>query len=150
MTSHPPAEFGVSAIDHVAYPVRDLNQALEFIARVLGSGQLRDPYVVNGTVAVQQVPVGDAMLSLHQVGNGISLAAPAAVPGSLDICFNWTGPIGSAVDHLRAARVAIIEGPVERLNAKGERGWSVYFRDAELNLFELHSTTLEPQAPASP
>ncbi|ATE63677.1 glyoxalase/bleomycin resistance/extradiol dioxygenase family protein [Rhizorhabdus dicambivorans] len=130
----------IGSIDHVAYPVRDLPGMVDFLARVLGARVGREPYRVDGEIAVQQIAVGDALLSLHRHGNGIGLAAPAAAPGCLDICFRWNAPIAQAVAHLQAVGVELVEGPVPRRSSAGEAAQSVYFRDPEGNLFELMST----------
>lgn len=129
----------VGQIDHVAYPVNDVEKTVVFLERVLDARRDREPYRIDGRVAVQQLRVGDAMLSLHQRGNGIALVAPQAAPGCADICLVWTAPIESAVAHLQAAAVEIVEGPVDRRSANGASGQSVYFRDPDGNLFELMS-----------
>ena len=132
----------IGPIDHVAYPVADLPVMVGFLSWVLGARCTREPYRIDGEVAVQQVAVGDALLSLHRHGNGLDLAAPAAAPGCLDICFRWNAPIGTAVAHLAAVGVAVVEGPVPRRSAAGEPGQSVYFRDPDGNLVELMSTMM--------
>jgi catechol 2,3-dioxygenase-like lactoylglutathione lyase family enzyme len=53
-----------------------------------------------------------------------------------DLCFAWPGPIEGAVAHLRARRVAIELGPVDRHGAQGA-GTSVYFRDPDGSLLEF-------------
>lgn len=131
----------IGPIDHVAYPVTDLAGMIGFLARVLGARCEREPYRIDGEVAVQQVAIGDSLLSLHRSGNGLDLAAPAAMPGCLDICFRWNAPIESAVAHLTRLGIEPVEGPVARRSAAGEPGRSVYFRDPDGNLVELLSTT---------
>jgi catechol 2,3-dioxygenase-like lactoylglutathione lyase family enzyme len=59
-------------------------------------------------------------------------------PGNSDLCFEWTGPIKAAVNHLRTRGVTVEVGPVERSGAGG-RGQSVYFRDPDGSLLELIS-----------
>lgn len=130
----------IGPIDHVAYPVANLPDMLAFLSRVLGARCERAPYRVDGEVAVQQVAVGDALLSLHRHGNGMELAAPAAMPGCLDICFQWNAPIETAIAHLAEAGVTVIEGPAPRRSAAGKPARSVYFRDPDGNLVELMST----------
>jgi catechol 2,3-dioxygenase-like lactoylglutathione lyase family enzyme len=50
----------------------------------------------------------------------------------------WDGPIEAAVERLRANRVEVELGPVERTGARGG-GTSVYFRDPDGSLLELIS-----------
>jgi hypothetical protein len=50
----------------------------------------------------------------------------------------WTGPIATALEHLRLHEISVVEGPVGRLGARGP-GQSVYFRDPDGSLIELIS-----------
>jgi catechol 2,3-dioxygenase-like lactoylglutathione lyase family enzyme len=59
-------------------------------------------------------------------------------PGNSDLCFEWSGPIDGAVDHLTRLGVDIEEGPVPRPGVRGH-GTSVYFRDPDGSLLELIS-----------
>jgi catechol 2,3-dioxygenase-like lactoylglutathione lyase family enzyme len=58
------------------------------------------------------------------------------VPGSLDLCFIASIPLGQVIERLRDKGAAIIEGPVRRTGAKGVIE-SVYLRDPDLNLVEI-------------
>jgi len=58
------------------------------------------------------------------------------VPGALDLCFIASVPLDAAIAKLRAAQVAIIEGPVRKTGAQGAIR-SVYVRDPDLNLVEI-------------
>ena len=89
----------LGAIDHVAYPVRDIDQMVCFLRSVFDAREDRAPYIEDGVVQVKQILVGESVLSLHRFGNGISLAA-SGQPGCLDICFRWNGTINSAIEHL--------------------------------------------------
>ena len=129
----------VERIDHVAITVADLDSALGFYRRVLGA-VVTNWYEIDGAVAVAEIHIGGAMLNLHQVGNGVSLVAAKPTPGAIDMCFRWHGPIGTAVEHLDAAGVKIIEGPAPRRARDGQAALSVYFHDQDGNLLELLST----------
>jgi catechol 2,3-dioxygenase-like lactoylglutathione lyase family enzyme len=59
-------------------------------------------------------------------------------PGNSDLCFVWSGPIDTAIAHLRERGVAIELGPVPRTGGRGD-GTSVYFRDPDGSLLELIS-----------
>lgn len=82
---------------------------------------------------------GEVQLNLH--GPGLSPTPVARLPvqpGNSDLCLEWVGPIGEAIQHLLAQRVEIELGPVERFGARGE-GISVYFRDPDGSLLEFIS-----------
>jgi len=82
---------------------------------------------------------GDQQLNVHGPGSEPHpRAADPVRPGNSDLCFCWDGPIGGAVEHLRARGVEVALGPVERLGAGGA-GRSVYFRDPDGSLLELIS-----------
>jgi catechol 2,3-dioxygenase-like lactoylglutathione lyase family enzyme len=132
----------IAHIDHVALTVSDLESMIAYFERVLGARRTRPPYRVGDAVAIQQLTVGDAMLSLHRLNNGVSLVAASANIGSLDICLRWNAPIAAALDHLREQQVEVIEGPVARRSADGQPAQSVYFRDPDGNLIELLSTVV--------
>jgi catechol 2,3-dioxygenase-like lactoylglutathione lyase family enzyme len=82
---------------------------------------------------------GAEQLNLH--GPGFTPAEVARLPvqpGNSDLCFEWKGPIEGAAAHLKAHKVAIERGPLERFGARGP-GMSVYFRDPDGSLLEFIS-----------
>ena len=81
----------------------------------------------------------NAQLNLH--GPGVQanpLAKIPVPPGGSDLCFEWSGPIDQAIEHLKMHAVAIELGPVQRSGARGE-GHSIYFRDPDGSLLEFIS-----------
>jgi catechol 2,3-dioxygenase-like lactoylglutathione lyase family enzyme len=126
----------VSGWDHVAITVADIDVTCSFYRDLLGAQQVNE-YRIAGKVAVRQISVGGARLSVHQLGNGIDLVAKRPTAGSADICMRWSGTIESAVALLREHRVEIVDGPSPRETSNGLPSQSVYFRDPDGNLLEL-------------
>lgn len=129
----------IRGIDHVAITVADLDAACAFYARVLGAS-VEEEYEIGGRIAVKRVAFGQAILNIHQQGNGVDLVARQPMPGSVDICFRWQGDIAVAQVQLESRGVTVIEGPVARTTADGISAYSVYFRDPDGNLIELMAT----------
>ena len=80
---------------------------------------------------------GDQRLNVH--GPGVEphpVARRPVQPGNSDLCFEWQGPIDSAIEHLGRHGVEVELGPVDRAGARGA-GRSVYFRDPDGSLLEL-------------
>jgi catechol 2,3-dioxygenase-like lactoylglutathione lyase family enzyme len=128
----------ISAIDHIAVTTSDLDRFVSFYQRVLDA-EVGAEFSFDGEVAVVQLSIGGAMLSVHRVGHGHALVARAPTAGAADVCFRWSATIDEAVGVLREAKVEIIDGPVRRTGAGGTEGQSVYFRDPDGNLVELLS-----------
>jgi catechol 2,3-dioxygenase-like lactoylglutathione lyase family enzyme len=129
----------IRGIDHVAITVTDLDATCAFYSRVLDA-RVEESYEIGGRIAVKRVAFGQAILNIHQQGNGIVLVARQPLPGSTDICFRWDGSIDAAKTMLESRGIAVIEGPVARHSADGAPGRSVYFRDLDGNLVELLAT----------
>ena len=129
----------IRGIDHVAITVADLDASCAFYALVLGAA-VAEAYEIGGCIAVKRVAFGQAILNIHQQGNGVDLVARQPTPGSVDICFRWQGSIVAAKTQLESRGVSVIEGPVARTSADGVSGNSVYFRDPDGNLVELLAT----------
>ncbi|HEY2123721.1 MAG TPA: VOC family protein [Chthoniobacterales bacterium] len=98
-------------------------------------------------VGVELVPRGkhwayrfeNAQLNLHGPGvEATPLAEIPVPPGGSDICFEWSGPIDEAIQHLSKEGVEVELGPVKRAGRGGD-GVSVYFRDPDGSLLEFIS-----------
>jgi catechol 2,3-dioxygenase-like lactoylglutathione lyase family enzyme len=126
----------VTGFDHVAITVADIDESCDFYRDVLGARHVNE-YVVDGRVAIRQIAVGDAVLSVHRLGNGLDLVAHRPTAGAADICMRWSANIESAVLLLQERGIEIIEGPAPRTTADGASSQSVYFRDPDGNLLEL-------------
>jgi len=132
----------VAGIDHVAITVSDVEATCAFYRELFGARTVLD-YAQDGKTLVRQIAIGDAQLSIHQAGNGISLVAKRPTVGAVDLCLRWNGRIEEAVALLRGRGLEIIEGPAPRRTADGLPGQSVYFRDPDGNLLELMAADLQ-------
>jgi catechol 2,3-dioxygenase-like lactoylglutathione lyase family enzyme len=119
-------------LDHCVIHVSDWERSNAFYRDVLAAELVRRP-------VGWAYRFGDTQLNLH--GPGFKPAEVARLPvqpGNSDLCFEWNGPIGDAIDHLARCGVKIESGPMERFGAKGS-GTSVYFRDPDGSLMEFIS-----------
>jgi len=125
--------------DHCVVHVSDWEQSNTFYHDVVGVELIAK----NGRWAYR---FENAQLNLHGPGvEAIPLAKIPVPPGGSDLCFEWSGPIEEAVDHLKMHAVAIELGPVRRSGARGD-GVSIYFRDPDGSLLEFISYHKEKSA----
>jgi catechol 2,3-dioxygenase-like lactoylglutathione lyase family enzyme len=118
--------------DHCVVHVSDWERSNSFYRDVVGVEIISK----NGRWSYR---FANAQLNLH--GPGVQanpLAKIPVPPGGSDLCFEWSGPIEEAVDHLKAHSVEIELGPVQRGGARGD-GVSIYFRDPDGSLLEFIS-----------
>ena len=122
---------GVTGLDHVVVAVSDWDRSNTFYRDVVGAELIE---LDKGRWAYR---VGRQQLNVHGPGaTPQPVAADPVRPGNSDLCFVWDGTAEEAADHLRARGVEIVDGPVERLGARGA-GTSVYFRDPDGALLEF-------------
>jgi catechol 2,3-dioxygenase-like lactoylglutathione lyase family enzyme len=120
-----------SGIDHVVIGVSDWERSNRFYVDVVGARLVTLP---RGRRAYR---IGGAQLNVHGPGATPSpLPARPVEPGNSDLCIRWDGSIESAVEHLRAHGVEIVEGPAPRQGSVGD-GMSVYFHDPDGSLLEF-------------
>jgi catechol 2,3-dioxygenase-like lactoylglutathione lyase family enzyme len=129
-----PASSSIRGVDHVVIGATDWSTTTRFYRRVLRAE------VVPLEGERVSFRIGTSQLNVH--GPGVDLSSNVAripvQPGNSDLCFEWDGPIGDAIAHLRSCNVAVETGPVPRPGARGE-GISIYFRDPDGTLLEFIS-----------
>lgn len=120
----------VTTLDHLVLTVADLDETVAFYQTVLGM-EARE--FAQGRLALH---FGDQKINLHRAAHEFEPKAAKAMPGSADLCFLVSGDAEKTIAHLKAAGVAIEEGPVLRTGATGPV-ISIYLRDPDGNLIEL-------------
>lgn len=120
----------ITGLDHVVLTVADMERTCDFYRRVLG---LEVVVFGEGRRALQ---CGGQKINLHQAGAEIRPNAPAAQPGTGDLCFVTDTPIAEVIATLAEYLVEVELGPVPQTGARGAMT-SVYFRDPDGNLVEV-------------
>ncbi|MEZ2454211.1 VOC family protein, partial [Raoultella planticola] len=123
-------------IDHVAITVEDLDASFCFYDRLFRA-KIHAEYAPDGKLLVRQIALGDIVLSIHQINNGVDLVAKRPTTGSADLCFRWGGTMDSAINLLKENNIEIIHGPVPRTTSSHQPAQSIFFRDPDGNLLEL-------------
>jgi len=121
-------------LDHLVLTVADILITCEFYSRVLGMK------VITFGTGRKALAFGSQKINLHQQGKEFEPKAERPTPGSADLCFIATTPIGEVIEHLRECGVGTLEGPVRRTGATGPI-LSVYLRDPDGNLIEISNYT---------
>lgn len=120
----------IAGIDHIVMTVADIARTVEFYQAVLGMTVER---FGQGRVALK---FGSQKINLHQHGNEFEPKAERPMPGSQDLCLITPTDLEVAMEHVRAAGVEILDGPIARTGATGPL-LSFYFRDPDNNLIEV-------------
>jgi len=122
--------FAVDRLDHLVLTCRDLEAAAAWYERVLG--MRRETFAEHRTA----LHFGNQKINLHQQRAEVRPNAAAAAPGTADLCFVTSLPLGDVIAHLGQCRIAIEYAPVCRTGALGTMN-SVYCRDPDGNLIEI-------------
>ncbi|MBB3287380.1 MULTISPECIES: VOC family protein [unclassified Rhizobium] len=120
----------IDHLDHLVLTVASIEESCDFYTRVLGMG------IETFAEGRKALTFGNQKINLHRAGHEFEPKAERPTPGSADLCFISTTPLGDVIAHLQAEGVAIEEGPVRRTGATGPI-LSVYFRDPDQNLIEV-------------
>jgi catechol 2,3-dioxygenase-like lactoylglutathione lyase family enzyme len=120
----------IDRLDHLVLTVASIDATCAFYERALGMTVVR---FGQGRTALA---FGKQKINLHQAGSEFVPHAQHPVPGSADLCFITTAPLGDAMAHVRSQGIDILEGPVDRTGATGPMR-SFYFRDPDANLIEV-------------
>ena len=120
----------VDRLDHLVLTVRSIEETFQFYWRVLGMR----PRTFDGSRWALHFRA--QKINLHQTGREFEPKAATPTPGSADLCFVVSTPLGEVIAHLRDCGVDVLEGPVRREGATGAMQ-SVYLRDPDGNLLEL-------------
>lgn len=124
----------IDRIDHLVLTVRDIEATTRFYECALGfereffrgpEGQPRHALLF-----------GNQKINLQDRATETPTKAVAPAFGAGDFCLIVAVPLNDVVAHLRAEKIAIETGPVERRGALGALR-SVYFRDPDGNLVEV-------------
>lgn len=121
-------------LDHLVLTVADIDRTVAFYEQVLGT-RVEVFRPSDGSVRTA-LTFGAQKINLHPAAKPFEPKAKEPVPGSADLCFLSSDPLGDWIDHFEALNVAVLEGPVARNGATGPIT-SVYVRDPDGNLIEV-------------
>jgi len=120
----------IQSIDHLVLTVNDIEGTCNFYSQVMNMD------IVDFGSGRKALLCGDQKINLHQKGKEFNPKAHNPTCGSADLCFISTTNVHEIIEELTGKNIKIIEGPVERVGAKGKL-LSIYFRDPDLNLIEV-------------
>jgi catechol 2,3-dioxygenase-like lactoylglutathione lyase family enzyme len=123
----------IDRIDHVVMNCRDVEAMASWYERALGLR--RESFGPDGRLALK---FGRQKINLRPTGAANWQTGAVDAPGSLDVCFITEQGIDPAAARLRAAGIAITQGPMTRTGAMGPMT-SIYCRDPDGNLVEIAS-----------
>jgi catechol 2,3-dioxygenase-like lactoylglutathione lyase family enzyme len=132
----------VKGFDHLAVTVEDVERAVEFYTDLLGAESMLLDEFRSGSSPIATMIIGENRINVHPSPPRVSshLVARRPSPGSVDICFRWSGSIEEVIALLAERDLPVVEGPVPRISADGQRAVSVYTRDPDGNLLEFLTT----------
>lgn len=129
----------VNALDHIVINVADVERSAKWYATILGMEiRVFDPGP--GKTPRISLLFGNQKINVRPRGADTVewFTADHVMAGSDDLCFLTSSTPDEVVAHLKANGVAIEEGPVAKLGARGTIR-SVYCRDPDGSLIEISS-----------
>src|SRR5260370_22210922 len=129
----------VHAIDHLVIDVADVARSAEWYRKILGMEiRVFDPG--HGLPQRTSLIFGNQKINVRprDADKVEWFTADHETAGSEDLCFLTSSTPEQVIAHLNAHGVAIEEGPVARLGARGMLP-SVYCRDPDGSLIEISS-----------
>lgn len=130
----------LDGLDHLVLTARDLAATRDWYTHILGMTPLT---FGDGRTTLA---FGTQKINLHQAGHEFEPKALRPTPGSADLCFLTSTPLGEVAQHLTTYGVAIEQGPVRRVGAQGPLS-SLYVRDPDGNLIEIANQVPTAEAP---
>ncbi|WP_219703421.1 VOC family protein [Marinomonas lutimaris] len=117
----------ISHFDHIVLTVANIDKAVSFYETVLKME------AITFSDERKAMRFGQQKINLQLLGQELR---NHAMEGSGDLCLitNWS--MDEVIDHLKACKVTILEGPVTKSGALGPIQ-SVYFNDPDNNLIEV-------------
>lgn len=120
----------IDSLDHLVLTVKDMEATCTFYSKVLGME------IITFGGGRKALSFGSQRINLHSYGKEFEPKAQLPTPGSADLCFLTSVPLPEVINHLFSCGIVVLEGPVQRIGAKGLI-LSVYFRDPDMNLIEV-------------
>lgn len=121
--------FALEQLDHIVLTVANIDATVDFYTEALGMSVVK----LEGHRALL---FGIQRIDLQQRGHEVDPKAAHPTPGSADLCFVTTTPLGEVVEYLTSLKVHIEAGPKNRSGAIGDLK-SIYIRDPDRNLIEI-------------
>lgn len=125
-----PGAPSIEALDHLVLTVADMAKTIAFYVGVLGCTE------VSYGAGRKALRFGDQKINVHPDDGSMPLVAKRPTPGSADLCFLSSTPVGLWEAHLARHGVAVEVPPSPRVGATGPI-LSIYLRDPDDNLIEI-------------
>jgi catechol 2,3-dioxygenase-like lactoylglutathione lyase family enzyme len=120
----------IDSLDHLVLTVKDIEASCAFYSQVLGME------TVTFGQGRKALTYGTQKINLHEHGKEFEPKAERPIPGSADLCFITSVPLGDVISHFEHLGISVLEGPIQRTGAVGPI-MSIYIRDPDLNLIEI-------------